>query len=54
MKSEPFASATPASKETDKSKSPSNYSKSKAAPSRPEKVETMEEKMAALMNKFKK
>ena len=54
MKSDPFASPTSASKETDKSKAPTNYSKPKLAPKREEKVETMEEKMAALMNKFKK
>lgn len=54
MKSEPFASPTSAPKETDKSKSATNFSKPKLAPKREEKVETMEEKMAALMNKFKK
>lgn len=54
MKSDPFNTPTGAAKEVSLPTPPVNYSKSKAVPSRPAKEETMEEKMAALMNKFKK
>jgi uncharacterized protein len=55
MKSDPFGGATSPSTEEHKQASPKIIPKAKVEPVKKEQpAETMEQKMAALMNKFKK